>query len=70
MKAVPTVQKMYNWKSRDLWTQMSPDPFFSAVLLRSLYPSAPLRHDDLLLQETQRFLRQQSLFVSCNILII
>jgi hypothetical protein len=38
---------------------MSPDSFFSAVLLRSLYPSAPLRHD--LLQETQCFLRQQSL---------
>ena len=62
MKAVPTVQKMmYNWKSHDLWTQMSPDPFFSTVLLRSLHPSALLRHDDLLLQETQRFLRQQSL---------
>ena len=62
MKAVPTVQKMmYNWKSHDLWTQMSPNPFFSTVLLRSLHPSALLRHDDLLLQETQRFLRQQSL---------
>ena len=37
---------MYNWKPRDLWTQMSPDSFLSAVLLRSLHPSAPLRHDD------------------------
>jgi len=60
MKAVTAVQQMmYNWESRDLWSQMSPDSFFSAVLLRSLHPSAPLRHD--LLQETQRFLRQQSL---------
>ena len=60
MKAVNAVQQMmYNWESRDLWSQMSPDSFFSAVLLRSLHPSAPLRHD--LLQETQRFLRQQSL---------
>ena len=60
MKAVTAVQQMmYNWEPRDLWTQMSPDSFFSAVLLRSLHPSAPLRHD--LLQEFQRFLRQQSL---------
>ena len=39
---------------------MSPDSFFSAVLLRSLHPSAPLRHD-LLQEKTQRFLRQHSL---------
>jgi hypothetical protein len=33
MKAVAAVQKMmYDWESRDLWSQMSPDYFFSAVL--------------------------------------
>ena len=37
---------------------MSPDYFFSAVLLRSLYPFAPIRQS--LLLETQKFLRQQS----------
>ena len=37
---------------------MSPDYFFSAVLLRSLYPYAPIRQS--LLLETQKFLRQQS----------
>jgi len=59
MKAVTEVQKMmYNWESRDLWSQMSPDHFWSAVLLRSLHPAALLRHE--LLQETQRFLRQQN----------
>ena len=43
MKAVTAVrQMMYNWESRDLWTPMSPDSFFSAVLLRSQHPSAPL----------------------------
>ncbi len=43
MKAITAVQQMmYNWESRDLWTQMSPDSFFSAVLLRSLHPSALL----------------------------
>ncbi len=63
MKAavVATVQQMmYNWESRDLWSEMNSDSFFSAVLLRSLHPSAPLRHD-LLQEKTQRFLRQQSL---------
>ena len=56
--AVAAVQQMmYNWESRDLWSQMSPDSFFSAVLLRSLHPSAPLRHD-LLQEKTQRFLCQ------------
>ena len=59
MKAVAAVQQMmYNWESRDLWNQMSPDYFFSAVLLRSLHPGAPLRHN--LLQETQKFLRERS----------
>jgi hypothetical protein len=59
MKAVAAVQQMmYNWESRDLWNQMSPDYFFSAVLLRSLHPNAPLRHN--LLQETQKFLREKS----------
>ncbi len=59
LKAVAEVQKMmYTWKTRDLWAQMSPDYFFSAVLLRSLYPFAPIRQS--LLLETQKFLRQQS----------
>jgi hypothetical protein len=49
---------MYTWETRDLWAQMSPDYFFSAVLLRSLYPFAPIRQS--LLLETQKFLRQQS----------
>ena len=59
LKAVAEVQKMmYTWETRDLWAQMSPDYFFSAVLLRSLYPFAPIRQS--LLLETQKFLRQQS----------
>ena len=49
---------MYNGESRDLWNQMSPDYFLSAVLLRSLHPGAPLHHN--LLQVTQRFLRERS----------
>jgi hypothetical protein len=58
-EAVAEVQKMmYTWETRDLWAQISPDYFFSAVLLRSLYPFAPIRQS--LLLETQKFLRQQS----------
>ena len=60
LKAVAEVQKMmYTWETRDLWAQMSPDYFFSAVLLRSLYPFAPIRQS-LLLETPQKFLRQQS----------
>ena len=58
MKAVTTVQQMiFHWDSRNLWTQMSPDYFWTAVLLRSLHPSVPIRQD--LLNEVQKFLRQQ-----------
>ena len=58
MKAVAEVQKMmYNWESRDLWSQMSPDHFWSAVLLRSLHPTALIRQE--LLHETHRFLQRQ-----------
>jgi hypothetical protein len=56
LKAVAEVQKMMY--TCDLWAQMSPDYFFSAVLLRSLYPFAPIRQS--LLLETKKFLRQQS----------
>jgi hypothetical protein len=47
MKVVAAVQQMmYNWESRDLWNQMSPDYFFSAVLLRSLSSSSQLTPGD------------------------
>jgi hypothetical protein len=58
MKAVTAVQQMiFHWDSRNLWTQMSPDYFWTAVLLRSLQPNVPIRQD--LLNEVQKFLRQQ-----------
>ena len=57
MKAVAKVQQWYfNWESHNLWEQMTPDSFWTAVLLRSLHPQAPIRHD--LLQETQKFIRK------------
>jgi len=58
MKAVTAVQQMiFHWDSRNLWTQMSPDYFWTAVLIRSLYPGTSIRQD--LLHEVQKFLREQ-----------
>jgi hypothetical protein len=57
-KAITEVtQMMHLWDQRDLWAQMSPDYFFSAILLRSLHPATQTRNN--LLQATQRFLRDQ-----------
>lgn len=57
MKAVQEVQRhLYQWQSRSLWEQMSPDLFWTAILLRGLHPGVPLRHE--VLQEVNKFIRQ------------
>ena len=44
MKAVSGVQDLIsNWDTHNLWAQMSPDNFWSAVLLRSLNSHALFR---------------------------
>ena len=57
LKAVHAVQQhIYSWQTRSLWDQMNPDLFWTAILLRSLHPSVPLRHD--VVREVNRFIRQ------------
>lgn len=59
MKGVQEVQgHLYQWQSRSLWDQMSPDLFWTAILLRGLHPSVPLRHE--VLQEVNKFIRHSS----------
>ena len=68
MKAVAAVQQMmYNWEFRNLWNQMSPDHFFSAVLLRSLHLGAPLRHNLLQVGDPKIFARTE--FLHCTNLL-
>ena len=55
MKAVSGVQDLIStWDTHNLWAQMSPDHFWSAVLLRSLNSPALFRD---VLQKTQEFIR-------------
>jgi hypothetical protein len=56
MKAVSGVQDLIStcWDTHNLWAQMSPDHFWSAVLLRSLNSHALFRD---ILQKTQEFIR-------------
>ena len=55
MKAVSGVQDLIStWDTHNLWAQMSPDHFWSAVLLRSLNSHALFRD---VLQKTQEFIR-------------
>ena len=55
MKAVSGVQDLIStWDTHNLWEQMSPDHFWSAVLLRSLNSHALFRD---VLQKTQEFIR-------------
>ena len=55
MKAVSGVQDLIStWDTHNLWAQMSPDHFWSAVLLRSLNSHALFRD---VLQNTQEFIR-------------
>jgi len=36
---------VHNWKSRDLWQQMTEDMFFTAILLNGLHPNVPFRRE-------------------------
>ncbi len=55
MKAVPGVQDLIStWDTHNLWAQMSPDHFWSPVLLRSLNSHVLFRD---VLQKTQEFIR-------------
>jgi hypothetical protein len=55
MKAVSGVQDLIStWDTHNLWAQMSPDHFWSAVQLRSLNSHALFRY---VLRKTQKFIR-------------
>jgi hypothetical protein len=55
MKAVSGVQDLiFTWETHNLWAQMSPDHFWTAVLLRSLNTPSLFRD---VLHKTQEFIR-------------
>ena len=41
------VKMIAEWQNRDLWAMMTPDLFFSCILLKSISPKSPLRKDAL-----------------------
>ena len=56
MRGLQQVQKMYSvWERKGMWEQFSKDQFWTAVFLRGIPPSAPLRLE--LLTEMSKFMK-------------
>jgi len=56
MAGVQQVQKMYStWERKGMWDELTKDQFWTAILIRSIHPSAPIRLQ--LLTELTKFMK-------------